>query len=120
MLSLSNGCFDVGSIMHELCHTIGLHHEHMRWDRDRYLTIIWPNIRPSMLEQFRKIPRAQYSPVAEFNYNSIMIYSSRAFSSNGQVTMLPTVPGIPLVPSYRKAALANSDALNINAMYGCV
>lgn len=40
-------CFRKGHAMHELLHALGVHHEHMRPDRDDYITIIWENIQKS-------------------------------------------------------------------------
>lgn len=39
-------CFrTIGHPIHEMLHTLGLYHEHMRPDRDKYITIIWENIK---------------------------------------------------------------------------
>lgn len=42
---LSDSC-SVGNLCHEVIHTLGLHHEHTRVDRDRYITVQWQNILP--------------------------------------------------------------------------
>ena len=47
-LSLTDGCFRHGTIMHEFLHALGFHHEHKRADRDDYVTIHWDNIEPGM------------------------------------------------------------------------
>lgn len=42
-----NKCFRViGHAMHEMLHTLGVYHEHMRPDRDDHISIEWQNIRP--------------------------------------------------------------------------
>lgn len=43
-LSLDNGCLHLDTIIHELMHSVGFYHEHERWDRDLFVTILWPNI----------------------------------------------------------------------------
>ncbi|OTF84218.1 Metalloendopeptidase-like protein [Euroglyphus maynei] len=119
IVSLGDGCHDLGSIMHELCHAIGLYHEHMRYDRDHYLQIRWANIEPEMLEQFIRIPISEYKPAHRFDYNSIMIYGSKAFSKNGAPTMIPKNRAVTLRESHYKRSLSQADIININAMYGC-
>lgn len=39
-------CFrTIGHSIHEMLHTLGMYHEHMRPDRDDYITIMWKNIK---------------------------------------------------------------------------
>lgn len=35
-----------GEITHEVMHILGFSHEHTRPDRDRYVTVLWDNIKP--------------------------------------------------------------------------
>lgn len=39
-------CMSLGDIVHEIMHVLGFPHEHMRPDRDQYITILWDNIKP--------------------------------------------------------------------------
>ena len=43
-LSLDNGCMVNGIVIHELMHTAGFWHEHMRPDRDTYVRINLNNV----------------------------------------------------------------------------
>lgn len=43
-------------MMHEICHAIGLFHEHQRPDRDNYVTIKTENTKPNFLRNFEKKP----------------------------------------------------------------
>ncbi|XP_057332159.1 dorsal-ventral patterning protein tolloid-like [Microplitis mediator] len=43
-ISLHDNCMDRYTLLHELGHTIGLYHEHMRSDRDEYVNIFRANI----------------------------------------------------------------------------
>ncbi|VDM73766.1 unnamed protein product, partial [Strongylus vulgaris] len=42
-------CMEVPSILHELFHVVGMTHEHMRHDRDRYIKVLYKNIDRSRL-----------------------------------------------------------------------
>ena len=65
--------------MHELLHSVGLFHHHMRPDRDRYLQIHYENIRNEYKGQFKKLTKSQDKLLAPFDYQSIMIYGTNAF-----------------------------------------
>ena len=65
--------------MHELLHSVGFFHHHMRPDRDRYLTIHYENIRNEYKSQFNKLTKAQDKLLTPFDYQSIMIYGNKAF-----------------------------------------
>ena len=94
---------------HELGHVLGLQHEHKRYDRDDYITINWDNIKASHQYNFYKLEKYKdlyitikvfwwkwdkkitiHNSMAygDFDYNSIMLYSSYAFSKNGDPTIL--------------------------------
>lgn len=73
------------SIIHEIGHTVGLVHEHSRDDRDKYVRILEENIIPGEEHNFKKFFN-QYS-TDNFDFNSIMLYPSDAFSRNGRATI---------------------------------
>lgn len=76
---------DKGTVIHEIGHTVGLLHEHSRLDRDEYITVNLENVESGKEYNFNMI-EAQFE-TSHFDFNSIMLYSSYAFSKNG----LPTI-----------------------------
>ena len=45
LLSLGSGCKNRGHVTHELMHALGFFHEHTRPDRDKFVKILWNNIK---------------------------------------------------------------------------
>lgn len=76
---------DKGTVIHEIGHTVGLTHEHSRIDRDAHVTINLANVETGKEHSFDKVNTQLNS--SKFDFNSIMLYSSYAFSKNG----LPTI-----------------------------
>ena len=88
-----------GSIAHEICHALGLRHEHARSDRDSFVTIHWENIKGTTNQGTgnRDTPPADNFAITSdpsedfgaYDYNSIMHYSKTAFTRNGLPTISP-------------------------------
>ena len=68
----------VGSMIHEIGHTGGLHHEQKRCDRDSFITIIWANIPEKLKPQYQSTCVGGTSQSIEgygnYDYCSIMHY----------------------------------------------
>ncbi|RWS20152.1 Astacin-like metalloprotease toxin, partial [Leptotrombidium deliense] len=108
-ISLGDGCHSFGTILHEIMHAIGFYHAHSRIDRDEFLNIYWNNIKDKFKSQFRKLDAYSGKIYTPFDYDSIMLYGSRAFSRDGSITMSPKKPGVVLKDSYRKKSLSKYD-----------
>lgn len=69
-------CVEHDIVIHELFHTIGLWHEHMRHDRDEYITVRYDKIEPAFYSQFEKISKFESTTYnVEYDYQSVMHYS---------------------------------------------
>ena len=82
-INLANGC-GRGSIVHEICHALGIFHEQSRPDRSNHITINWNNIESGRAHNFKTEAAHNYGV---FDFNSIMLYSSWAFSKNNNPTI---------------------------------
>jgi hypothetical protein len=70
----------IGTIIHEIGHTVGLSHEHNRFDRDKYVRVEWDNIVNGQATNFTR-PSEPSVMLGKYDYNSIMHYDRFAFST---------------------------------------
>lgn len=92
---------------------------HSHIDRDRFVEIKWANIKPDTRDNFDKVnPRLFGNFGTEYDLNSVMHYSAKAFSKNGRETITPKDPKFRGVIGQRKE-LSVGDAARINNMYQC-
>lgn len=111
-ISLGREC-DVGSVIHEIGHAVGLWHEQSRQDRDLYVHVNWDNIQDGMKAQFnqRITDGDDYGP---YDYGSIMHYPKTAFSRNGRDTITPVDPSVEIG---QRMALSPGDIATVTLMY---
>lgn len=76
-------------IIHEILHALGMFHEQSRPDRDKFINVLLNNLIDSSLSHnFDKVTK-NYITIGSFDFNSIMLYNSYAFSkSSSHPTML--------------------------------
>lgn len=84
-LSLSIAGWNKGTVMHELGHALGMLHEHQHPMRDNYIIVNERNIQIPARDQFDIWPYGYAS--SKFDFDSIMMYGSYAYSRNNQPTM---------------------------------
>jgi len=79
---------EVRTYRHELGHSLGLHHEHQRPDRDNYIIYNSDNVETGQKSQFSKMTAGSYNYYGStFDFNSIMLYGSYAFNKNNNATL---------------------------------
>lgn len=121
-VSLGRGCEHHGTILHELGHTIGLHHEQCRKDRDNYVKIAFSNIGGGMASQF-SIMRGQDNFGVKYDPCSIMHYGPTSFGkSRGLLTIVAKDQDYQWSlgsRQYNSLGLMFSDTKIVNKMYNC-
>ncbi|XP_049520665.1 astacin-like metalloprotease toxin 5 [Dermacentor silvarum] len=118
-VSLGEGCSNVTLIEHELLHAAGFFHEHMRPDRDQYITIIKENIDPKYYPEFQKLHLGPHDNLVPFDTDSVMLYGGHAFAREPGLTTMMAKDGTVLIPIYNKTGLSDTDILSVNILYNC-
>ncbi len=85
-ITLDQHYFSFGNVVHEIGHAIGLLHEQCKENRDNFVVIHSGNIENGKQHNFvrQNVNCAQFD---EFDWGSIMLYDSYAFTNNGLPTM---------------------------------
>lgn len=83
----------IAFLMHAFCNAAGMFNEKMRKDRDSYVVIYLNNVKDGCKLQFTKQDK-NYTMLGNFDYNSITLASSKAYSKNGSNTITKTGGGL--------------------------
>jgi Astacin (Peptidase family M12A) len=86
VISLGQGC-GLGSAIHEIGHSLGLWHEQSRKDRDDFVTVLLANVAPQARHNFDQ-HILDATDLGAYDYGSIMHYPPKAFSINGEDTIV--------------------------------
>ena len=73
--NLGGYCLVHGKIMHELMHVLGFVHEQCRNDRDKYVNIIWKNIKPGTYYIIRYIIHGHLFSTILMLLTTVLIYN---------------------------------------------
>jgi len=117
-ISLGKGCWDRGTILHEIGHAIGMEHEHARPDRDLYVKINMSNIDGDWDYAF-DVEENIDSLGTPYDLQSMMHYSSTAFAKPGTKTITTVDPSKQsLIDTHGWVlGLSKLDIIQINKMY---
>ena len=111
-ITIGPGCQSLGVVSHEIFHALGVYHEQSRSDRDSFVAINFGNIQAGFEGNFNIASNA--IDIGSYNYDSIMHYSTHAFSSNGSPTIETTPSGISIG---NRAALSDGDIETMQYLY---
>ncbi|CAJ0607623.1 unnamed protein product [Cylicocyclus nassatus] len=122
---LGDSCRYIGTVAHEIGHTLGLWHTHARHDRDEYLVINLENIPKADHSQFRKeTTRTSDNHGVPFDYGSIMNYAAKGWMIPGlekqkdKYAMYPK--DVNYVDTLGSHFVSFYDKLILNRMYKCL
>lgn len=110
----------VGVAMHETMHSLGYFHEQSRTDRNQYVTIYFENIKDIAKHNFDTYEGKGYEGfnIGDFDFNSVMMYGSADFSSNGQYTMTRNDNYGGGYIYANRSALSEGDIAGLYFLYG--
>jgi hypothetical protein len=104
-------------IAHELKHALGWTHEHQRPDRDKYVRILTQNVASGKEHNFSIMVGAFTGH--PYDFDSIMQYPPRAFSSNGNKTIEPLPPYASEEPKMgQRDHISVIDLAEVQGIYG--
>jgi len=105
---------NLGTLLHEMGHVVGLYHEMSRPDRNSYITINTANIIKGSESNFNQLGDNDQD-LTLFDYASVMEYIPYAFSRNGGDVVESIPPGIALSSLNGYSA---GDIDGIDRLYG--
>ena len=87
---LEVGCFRLYTVVHEFLHALGFYHMQSATERDEYVFIDFDKIQPGTANNFNTYGSDIISNYGvEYDFGSVMHYSSTAFSVDGSPTIIP-------------------------------
>lgn len=108
-------CVRKGVVMHELLHAAGFYHQQSASNRDEFVKIIWDNISDGHESNFDKYNESYVSSYGTtYDYSSIMHYSGKAFSKNGNATIVSLQNVTELG---QRDGFTDDDVIKLNRMY---
>ncbi|KAF5303834.1 hypothetical protein FQR65_LT08091 [Abscondita terminalis] len=117
ILNLATTCVVHGIVIHEFVHALGFYHQQSDSTRDDFVTIHLENVIPEYVGSFNKYTSDLVTSFGEpYDYNSVMHYSRKAFSANGNDTIVPLDPNAVIG---QRDGLSASDTIKIQKMYNC-
>ncbi len=88
LLTPESGCTLPRTIIHEIMHALSMYHTHTRFDRDRYIKVLWDNVQPDKVAEFNECSGCCCDTWGfEYDCDSVMHYAKDQMSKNGLDTL---------------------------------
>ncbi|XP_034467318.1 meprin A subunit beta-like isoform X1 [Hippoglossus hippoglossus] len=118
-ISIGRFCDSIGTVQHEFLHALSFYHEQSRYDRDDHVNILFENIQAGYENNFIKFNKSETTVSGlPYDYNSLMHYSSQAFSNGNGSTIVTKDPKFQDVIGQRQQ-LSPIDVMELNRRYKC-
>uniref|UniRef100_A0AC35TJM0 Metalloendopeptidase n=1 Tax=Rhabditophanes sp. KR3021 TaxID=114890 RepID=A0AC35TJM0_9BILA len=119
-LSLNEDCKSKGAIMHYLMHSLGFFHEHTRYDRDHFITVMDDNIQPDKLNFYNKREIEEVDKLGPYDYFSIMHFDVKAYAvAEDRRSFKINMPGIDVKVIGQRTHLSMGDIHKLTSHYKC-
>ena len=107
------------TMMHEMMHSLGIHHMHNSIDRDDYITVHLEIVAASSHRNFNLVSSTTTNSLGTpYDLRSATHYANWQFSSNGGDVLVPHDPEYLLLIG-RLKVLSTGDIIRINRMHSC-
>ncbi len=105
-----------GYIIHELGHTLGLHHEHQRPDTYQYLTISYTNVNPLYYYDLEPL---NFTTITPYDFASVMHYPLNQYGVN-TMEIRPNATHLAAgIVIGQRHTVSKLDAVKVNFLYKC-
>lgn len=109
-------CVRKGVVIHELLHAAGFYHQQSASNRDDHVKILWENIERGKESNFRKYSKKEVTDFGtSYDFESIMHYSGKAFSKNGNDTIVALSQNVSKLG--QRFGFTDIDLTKLNQMY---